>query len=67
MKRLSGKEMCRVLERLGWVLDRIRGAHHVYRHTDGRTVPVPVHGNKTMKIGTQRSVMRLAGVHPSDL
>ena len=46
MKRVSGKEMCKVLERLGWALDRIRGAHHIYRHADGRTVPVPVHGNK---------------------
>jgi predicted RNA binding protein YcfA (HicA-like mRNA interferase family) len=67
MKRVSGKEMCRVLERLGWALDRIKGAHHIYRHPDGRSVPVPVHGNKTMKTGTQRSVMRLAGVRPEDL
>ena len=41
MKRVSGREMCKVLERLGWTLDRIRGAHHIYRHPDGRTVPVP--------------------------
>jgi predicted RNA binding protein YcfA (HicA-like mRNA interferase family) len=67
MKRVSGKEMCKVLERLGWLLDRINGSHHIYRHQDGRTVPVPVHGNRTMKTGTQRSVMRLAGVRPEDL
>lgn len=67
MKRVSGKEMCRVLERLGWALDRINGAHHIYRHPDGRSVPVPVHGNKTLKIGTQRSIMRLASVRPEDL
>ena len=67
MKRVSGREMCKVLERLGWTLDRIRGAHHIYRHPDGRTVPVPVHGNKTMKFGTQRAVMRQAGVRPEDL
>ena len=40
MKRVSGKEMCKVLEGLGWVLDRIRGSHHIYRHPDGRSVPV---------------------------
>ena len=67
MKRVSGKEMCKVLEGLGCVLDCIRGAHHIYRHPDGRTVPVPVHGNKTMKLGTQRAVMRQAGVRPEDL
>ena len=30
-------------------------------------MPVPVHGNRTMKLGTQRSVMRLASVRPEDL
>jgi predicted RNA binding protein YcfA (HicA-like mRNA interferase family) len=67
LKRLSGKAMCNVLEAKGWVLDRVSGSHHVYRHGDGRTVPVPVHGNRTMKRGTQRSLMRLAGLEPHDL
>jgi len=67
MKRVSGKELGKVLEGLGWTLDRIRGSHHIYRHPDGRTVPVPVHGNQTLKLGTQRSIMRLAGVRPEDL
>jgi predicted RNA binding protein YcfA (HicA-like mRNA interferase family) len=65
MKRMSGKEMCKVLEGLGWVLDHVRGSHHIYRHADGRTLPVPVHGSRTMKLGTQRAVMRLAGVRRS--
>ncbi len=61
-KRVSGKEMCKVLEKVGWVLDRVHGAHYIYRHSDGRTVPVVVHGNRTLKVGTQRSIMRLAGL-----
>jgi predicted RNA binding protein YcfA (HicA-like mRNA interferase family) len=66
MKRVSGKEMGQVLKGLGWVLDRVCGSHYIYRHPDGRTVSVPVHGNRTMKLGTQRSIMRLAGVHPEE-
>ena len=31
MKPVSGKQMCRALERMGWVLDRIRGSHHIYQ------------------------------------
>jgi predicted RNA binding protein YcfA (HicA-like mRNA interferase family) len=57
---MSGKDMCRALARQGWLLDRIHGAHYIYRHPDGRTVSVPVHGSRTLKRGTQRSVMRAA-------
>ena len=68
MKRVSGKDLCRALERRGWTLDRIRGSHHVYVSPDGRrSVPVPVHGNKTLKPKTQRNVMRAAGLADADL
>jgi predicted RNA binding protein YcfA (HicA-like mRNA interferase family) len=30
MKLVTSKEMCRVLERRGWILRRINGAHHIY-------------------------------------
>lgn len=68
MKTVSGKRMCRVLEEHGWVLTRINGSHHVYRHaTEPRIVVVPVHGNHDLKPGTQRGIMRDAGLNDSDL
>jgi predicted RNA binding protein YcfA (HicA-like mRNA interferase family) len=68
MKAISGKRMCRILEERGWVLDRINGSHFVYRNpTSGRSVTVPVHGNKDLKPGTQRSIMRDAGITAADL
>jgi predicted RNA binding protein YcfA (HicA-like mRNA interferase family) len=68
LKALSGKQMCKVLERHGWRLDRINGSHHVYTKA-GRpeTIPVPVHANKTLKTGTQRGIMRKAGLTAADL
>jgi predicted RNA binding protein YcfA (HicA-like mRNA interferase family) len=68
VKRVTGKHMCRVLERLGWVLDRVKGSHHIYRES-GHPFPVsvPVHGNKTLKPGTQRAIMRAAGLTDDDL
>jgi predicted RNA binding protein YcfA (HicA-like mRNA interferase family) len=30
MKALSGKEFIKVLEKKGWVLQRIRGSHHLF-------------------------------------
>lgn len=68
MKPVSGKVFCKVLERRGWTLQRISGAHYIY-HRPGarRPVPVPVHGNDDLKPGTQRALMRQAGLTDADL
>jgi predicted RNA binding protein YcfA (HicA-like mRNA interferase family) len=68
MKHVSGKQMCKALESAGWVLQRIEGSHHIY-HRPGapRPIPVPVHGARTLKTGTQRSIMREAGLTDADL
>ena len=63
MKIISGKETCPVLEQRGRTLARTNGSHHVYRDpATGRQVVVPVHANKDLKPGTQRGIMRDAGL-----
>ncbi len=68
MKAVSGKELCRSLERQGWRLWHVRGSHWIYEHADrpGR-ISVPVHGNKALKKGTQYSLMKDAGLTEADL
>jgi predicted RNA binding protein YcfA (HicA-like mRNA interferase family) len=68
MKHLTGPEMCRVLERNGWTLARIRGSHHIYNRPGARRpIPVPIHSNRPLKAGTQRSIMREASLTDDDL
>jgi predicted RNA binding protein YcfA (HicA-like mRNA interferase family) len=67
MKRVSGKELCQALERKGWVLTRIRGSHHRYENEGFPPVVVPVHGNRTLKLGTQLGIMKTAGLTEDDL
>jgi predicted RNA binding protein YcfA (HicA-like mRNA interferase family) len=68
VKAVSGKDMCRALEQRGWVLARVRGSHHVYKHpSGGLPVTVPVHGNRTLKPKTQRTIMKDAGLTEADL
>lgn len=68
MKIISGKQMCRVLEQRGWALARINGSHHIYRDAaTGRRTVVTVHGNADLKPGTQRGIMRDAGLTDDDL
>ncbi len=68
MKPISGKRLCELLKSRGWTLDHIRGSHHAYTHPDApRPIPVPVHGNRDLLTGTQRSIMREAGLTEDDL
>ena len=30
MKSVSGKSLCKIVERYGWSLKRITGSHHIY-------------------------------------
>jgi predicted RNA binding protein YcfA (HicA-like mRNA interferase family) len=63
-RRVSGRDLVRVLERLGWQLDRIKGSHHIMRHPERPrvTISVPVHGNKTLPIGTLVGILKDAQV-----
>jgi predicted RNA binding protein YcfA (HicA-like mRNA interferase family) len=57
-----------VLERHGWILLRINGSHHIYGRPDVSIIlPVPVHGNDDLATGTQRALMRQAGLTDADL
>ena len=45
MKAVSGKEVCRLLERNGWYLVRVHGSHHLYGKLGNPVlISVPVHG-----------------------
>ena len=68
MKPVSGKRMCKALESRGWTLHDIDGSHHTYVHPETRLkIPVPVHGNRDLATGTQRAIMRQAGLTEADL
>lgn len=68
MKSVTGRRMARLAESKGWMLARINGSHHVYT-MEGRTerVVIPIHGNKTLKIGLQRSLMKIIPVSEDEL
>ena len=51
------------VQRRNWSLDRIQGSHHIYVQPGNPLLAsVPVHGNKTLKPKTQRSIMKAAGL-----
>ena len=68
MKAISGKDLCKVLERHGWTVLRIQGSHHIYGRP-GRIVrlSVPVHGNQSVKAGLLRHLLKQAGLTEADI
>jgi len=68
VKVVSGRDFAKLLEKKGWELARIRGSHHIYMKS-GSTVriSVPIHGNKPLKIGLQKHLMKLAGIEEDEL
>jgi len=68
VKQVSGRDFGMIIENQGWVLRRIRGSHHIYTK-EGRVerISIPVHGNRSLKIGLLRALMKIAGVEESEL
>ncbi|TVR20065.1 MAG: addiction module toxin, HicA family [Anaerolineaceae bacterium] len=61
LRRLSGKDIVKILEGLGFSVVRIRGSHHIMKRVvDGhtQTVNVPVHGNKDLGTGMLKRLYR---------
>ncbi len=61
--------MCKILEARGWACSHITGSHHIYNNpaVPGVNISVPVHGNRSLRAGTQRNIMRNAGLTNVDL
>jgi predicted RNA binding protein YcfA (HicA-like mRNA interferase family) len=57
--------MVKFLQQEGFTLVRVRGSHHFMRHQELRTT-VPVHGNRPLKIGTLRSILRDVNMSPTE-
>jgi len=67
LRRVSGREAIRVLEKLGFVQVRQRGSHVVLRKETLEVAVgcvVPLH--RELAIGTLRSILKQAGVTPDE-
>jgi len=58
---VSGKQLCRILEKDGYVFVRQTSSHRIYQKNseDGNiTIPIPVHSNKPLKKGTFHAILK---------
>ncbi len=68
MKHRSGKQMAQIARDNGWVLKSQSGSHAKYRDPiTGKAVMIPIHSNKMLKAGTQKTIMKVIGLTDDDL
>jgi predicted RNA binding protein YcfA (HicA-like mRNA interferase family) len=64
---LTPKKLTKLLEQRGFVLDRIKGSHHIYYHPETkRRVVVPYH-KKDLPKGTLVEILKQAGIDQEEL
>jgi len=64
---LKPREVCRILEALGFSLAHQRGSHMQYRHADGRATTVPNHPGRDISPILLRQIARDIGMTAEEL
>jgi predicted RNA binding protein YcfA (HicA-like mRNA interferase family) len=59
---MRAREVCRILERLGFSVSRQRGSHMQYRHADGRGTTVPNHPGRDISPILLRQIAKDIGL-----
>ena len=55
---ISGKDFCKILEKLDFQKIQGKGSHLRYRHLDGRRTVVPIHGNEKLGKGLIMEILK---------
>ena len=62
-RAVSGKEAVRALKKLGFLLDRVEGSHHMLiAPGHPHTIAVPIPGSKALRRWTLAGIIRMAQV-----
>ncbi len=68
MKSISGRALAQAVERRGWRLLRVNGSHHIYGKPGSvARLSIPIHGNRSLKRGLLRHLLKLAEIEESEL
>jgi predicted RNA binding protein YcfA (HicA-like mRNA interferase family) len=58
---MKGKDLVQQLKRAGWILEHVRGSHHILAK-DGKRLSVPVHAGKELGKGLLGRLLKEAGL-----
>ena len=55
---ISGKKLCKILEKLGFEKVYGKGSHVRFRHSDGRRTVVPVHAGEEIGVSLLNEILK---------
>jgi predicted RNA binding protein YcfA (HicA-like mRNA interferase family) len=70
LPQVNGHELCKALEKEGFVFKRQTGSHRIYQKQSEEgiiTIPVPVHSSKPLKRGTLQGILKKSGLSKEKL
>ncbi len=59
---MKGGDLIKLLEKEGWVLDRISGSHHIMVKDKMRSIPIPVHRGKDIPKILVKTILKQANI-----
>lgn len=58
LPKLTGKEVARIVEKLGFGYSHTTGSHMVYKHPDGRRTTIPYHAGEEIGSGLLNKIIK---------
>ena len=62
MRIVKSADLIRDMKAVGWVLDRVRGSHHVFKHPGRAGHVVVPHPKKDLGVGLVAAIRKQAGL-----
>jgi predicted RNA binding protein YcfA (HicA-like mRNA interferase family) len=59
---VKSKDLIKELEAAGWVLVRIKGSHHQFKHPNQKLPLTVPHPKKDLKVGLVKAIRKQAGL-----
>ena len=58
LPNISGRELCKVLEKIGFTKIYGKGSHVRFKHPDGRRTVIPIHSNEKLGKGLLLEILK---------
>ena len=62
LPRINARQMCSVLEKMGFLVARQSGSHIIYIDSAGKRATVPFHGSRILHPKIIQSILKDAGL-----
>jgi len=58
---MNSRQIIKELEKAGWVLARIKGSHHQFKHSERPGLVTVKHPDRDIPVGTLNNIRKQAG------